>query len=105
MKCLISWIILICFVLVGLTGPYEAGAQESFSLPAAGVLVHLSPEFTPAHLQGITIHPDNGLRFDFLIQKGSRVLDSDQKREEYKRLVKYFMASLTIPDEDQWVTY
>jgi len=26
-----------------------------------------------------------------------------QKRQEYKKLVKYFLASLTIPDEDQWV--
>ena len=42
-------------------------------LPAPGVMVHLSPEFTPAHLQGITIHPDNALQFDFLIHKGDQV--------------------------------
>ena len=66
-------------------------------------MVHLSPEFTPAHLQGLTIHPDNALKFDFLIHKGDGQLDNDQKKEEYTKLVKYFLASLTIPDEDQWV--
>src|SRR5471030_2590743 len=66
-------------------------------------MVRLSPEFTPAQLQGITIHPDNALQFDFLIHKSDQDLEGDQKKEEYKKLVKYFLASLTIPDEDQWV--
>jgi len=38
-----------------------------------------------------------------LIHKGDQVLDEVQKKAEYKKLVKYFLASLTIPDEDQWV--
>jgi len=66
-------------------------------------MVHLSPEFTPAHLTGMTIHPDNALKFDFLIHRGDTSLNDAQKREEYKKLVKYFLASLTIPDENQWV--
>jgi len=66
-------------------------------------MVHLSPEFTPAHLTGMTIHPDNALKFDFLIHRGDTSLNDVQKREEYKKLVKYFLASLTIPDENQWV--
>ena len=69
------------------------------------VIVHLSPEFTPAHLQGITIHPDNALQFDFFIHKGDLDLEGDQKKEEYKKLIKYFLASLTITDEDQWVNF
>src|SRR4051812_4048522 len=77
-------------------------AQE-LHLPAPGVMVHLSPEFTPAHLVGITIHPDNALQFDFLIHHGDNPLSDGQKKEEYNKLVKYFLASLTIPDEDQWV--
>jgi len=68
-----------------------------------GILIHLSPEFTPAHLQGLTIHPDNALQFDFLINRGDTPLDEAQKKEQYGKLVKYFLASLTIPDDDQWV--
>jgi len=93
---------LVSFLVTGIVGPMPAYAQD-YRLPAPGVMVHLSPEFTPAQLQGITIHPDNALQFDFLINKGDKFLDSDQKKIEYKKLIKYFLASLTIPDEDQWV--
>jgi len=65
--------------------------------------VHLSPKFSAAQLQGVTIHPENALQFDFLIDKGDQVLVKSQKREEYRKLVKYFFSSLTIPDGDQWV--
>ena len=85
------------------TGAQSVQETMMSRLPTPGVMVHLSPEFTPAHLQGLTIHPDNALRFDFLIHRGDENLEGDQKKEEYKKLVKYFLASLTIPDEDQWV--
>jgi len=72
-------------------------------MPAPGTMVQLSSTFTPAHLQGITIHPDNALQFDFLIHKGDGNLTEGQKSQEYTKLIKYFLASLTVPDKDQWV--
>jgi len=72
-------------------------------LPAPGLMMHLSPEFTPAHLVGLTIHPDNALQFDFLVHRGDQALSEGAKKQEYNKLVKYFLASLTIPDDDQWV--
>ena len=30
-------------------------------------------------------------------------MEGNEKKEEYKSLVKYFLASLAIPDDDQWV--
>ena len=70
-------------------------------MPKPGVIVRLSPDFKPAHLLGMTIHPENALQFDFLIHRGDTPLSEDQKKEEYNKLVKYFLASLTIPDEDR----
>ncbi len=67
------------------------------------MMVHLSPEFTPAYLKGIVIHPENALKFDFIIYKGDQPLSDAKKKEEYTKLTKYFLASLAIPDEDQWV--
>ena len=84
---------------IGLT---TAQAQD-FSLPAPGVMVNLSSEFTPAILKGIVIHPENAFKFDFIIDKGDREFSDSQKKEEYTKLIKYFMASLATPDEDQWV--
>jgi len=74
-------------------------------MPLPGVMVHLSPEFTPAYLKGITIHPENALNFDFIVFRGDKLLSEDQKKIEYNKLIKYFLASLTIPDDNQWVTY
>ena len=72
-------------------------------MPAPGVMVYLSPEFTPAQLKGVTIHSDNALMFDFIVQRGDKLLSDQQKQDEYNKLIKYFLASLAIPDEDQWV--
>ncbi len=73
------------------------------SLPAPGTRVNLSAAFVPAHLTGITVHAENPLQFDFLIHKGEGNLSPEQKQEEYTKLIKYFLASLTVPDQDQWV--
>ena len=101
----ISIIILVAFIATSVKSPvYAQTAQDQMPrLPAPGVMIHLSPEFTPAHLQGLTIHPDNALQFDFLIYRGDELLNQNQKKEQYTKLIKYFLASLTIPDEDQWV--
>ncbi len=97
----LSTLIILAF-LFNTMSPMTAGAQE-LVLPKPGVRVGLSSEFTPAHLKGITIHQDNALMFDFIIQRGTENLSDQQKQEEYKKLIKYFLASLAVPDENQWV--
>ncbi len=72
-------------------------------MPRPGDMVHLSPDFTPAYLKGIIIQPDNALKFDFLVDKGSSPLNGAPKKQEYNKLIKYFLAALTVPDKDQWV--
>jgi len=73
------------------------------SMPPPGMMVHLSPEFTPAVLKGIVIHPENAFKFDFIVYKGDKPFTDTQKKDEYTKLIKYFLASLAVPDEDQWV--
>ncbi len=99
---LLTTITLLTFLVSALL-PVPYVAAQTVALPAVGSMVHLSPAFTPSHLVGLTIHPDNALKFDFLIHHGDETLSSQQKKEQYTKLVKYFLASLTIPDEDQWV--
>ncbi len=72
-------------------------------LPAPGAAITLTPAFTPAHLKGMVIDPAHPFKFDFLIHRGDEMLTEEQKRAEYPRLIKYFLASLAIPDTDQWV--
>jgi len=79
-------------------------AQPVSELPEPGVKVELSKEFTPCLLKGVTIDPINPLAFDFLIDKGQEgAVESKNKQEEYNKLIKYFLAALTIPEEDMWV--
>ena len=72
-------------------------------LPSPGAVIALTPAFTPAHLKGMVIDPANPFKLDFLIHRGDGSLTEEQKRAEYPRLIKYFLASLAIPDKDQWV--
>ena len=62
-----------------------------------------TPAYTPAMVKGLTIHPENPLKFDFIIDQGDDHFDGQAKHDEYQKLIKYFLASLTVPEEDLWV--
>jgi len=79
------------------------GGAGDFRLPAPGVMVPLSPVFAPPILKGIKVHPDNPFRFDFILDRGDSELNKDQIKDESNKLIKYFLASLTIPEKDLWV--
>ncbi len=102
--------VLIAAFILSSTGPspslmaqMSAPSRADLVFPKPGVVVQLSPAFTPALLKGMTIHAKQPLQFDFLIQQGDEKFTPAQKQDIYARLIKYFMASLTIPDQDQWV--
>lgn len=102
MKKSVSIFILLCFFFTSIVGSDPVYAQ-SIALPAPGVMVHLSPQCTPALLKGIVIDPKNAFKFDFIIYRGKKPFTDAQKNQEYAKLIKYFLASLAVPDEDQWV--
>jgi len=81
-------------------GPPPLVQAQEFLLPAPGVMVPLSPQFDPPILKGIKIHPDNPFRIDFILDVGD---GSKPSQNEATRLIKYFLASLTIPENDLWV--
>ena len=62
--------------------------------------------FIPASvplIKGIKVFPDNPLRLDFIIDEGDHFLDDKEFKAQADTLIKYFLASLTVPDEDIWV--
>ena len=96
--------ILIAFLVnsIGSICPIARSAEvKEFLLPAPGQMVHLSQPLLPPLLKGIKVHPDNPFRFDFILDIGDGSKTSLQ--EESTRLIKYFLASLTIPEKDLWV--
>jgi hypothetical protein len=58
---------------------------------------------TPILLRGLIVHPENTLRFDFIIDKGQDNASEMEFSEASQRMINYFLASLTIPENDYWV--
>ncbi|MEI8012789.1 MAG: hypothetical protein WCI27_09995, partial [Candidatus Omnitrophota bacterium] len=78
-------------------------AQNAIVMPEPGTMVSLSESFIPPLLKGIKVHPDNPFRLDFILDKGNSSDSSAQLKAESTRLVKYFLASVTVPEKDLWV--
>ncbi|MBF0483238.1 MAG: hypothetical protein HQL25_00885, partial [Candidatus Omnitrophica bacterium] len=107
----ICMVTLVVFIFTSVTPSY---GQILSTMPAPGTMVQLSPAFKPALLTGIKVHPDNPFRFEFILDAGSNndknsvgaryiVPDKDAIKTESEKLIKYFLASLTVPEKDLWV--
>ena len=91
--------------LVNVFVPMPLAQADQFLLPKPGVMVHLSPAFNPPILKGIKVNPNNPFRFEFILDQGDSKQNNDELKQESAKLIKYFLASLTIPEKDLWVTY
>ena len=105
MRKIASLFILVQFVATAVSpGPGWAQTLSAAGLlPEPGTPLSLSEAFTPAYLQGMVINPADPFKFDFIIHRGDEQLAADQKQAEYTRLIKYFLAALAVPDQEQWV--
>ncbi|MEI6438352.1 MAG: hypothetical protein WCO69_06365 [Candidatus Omnitrophota bacterium] len=74
-----------------------------FSLPLPGARVEVSARFDLPTLRGMVVHPDEPLRFDFLVNKGDALASTAISRDDGQRLVDYFLAAMTVPRQDLWV--
>lgn len=83
--------------------PTQVLAQVLPNLPKPGTLIEKSEAFTPALIIGMTLHPENPFAFDFIIHPGQSDLQGSDLRLESQKLTKYFMAALTVPEDEMWV--
>ncbi|MBF0479215.1 MAG: hypothetical protein HQL26_06995 [Candidatus Omnitrophica bacterium] len=108
---LISIFLIFTFIFSSINIPQYAYAQTAPLMPVPGTMVGLTPPFNPPVLKGIKVYPDNPLRFDFILDNGFALIQNDPERpagveglqQEAKKLIKYFLASLTVPENDLWV--
>jgi len=91
------------FIFSSIIPPRLVQAQSVLNLPQPGTMVTLSPAFNPAIVTGIKIYPDNPLQFDFIIDIGDDQLQGEALKKESQKLINYFMATLTVPDDEMWV--
>ncbi len=102
-----TWVTLAAF-LGGSVIPPGASLAQGVSvagvvLPAPGTMVMPTPSFAPAVMRGIRIFPNEPLRFDFIIDTGNTGFNDEDFKSESERLIRYFLAAVTIPEDDLWV--
>ncbi|MDP8266172.1 MAG: hypothetical protein P9M07_04425 [Candidatus Aceula meridiana] len=94
---------LVCFVFLTNIVLPSTGFAQMLQLPAPGTMVPLSTSYQPAIITGIQIHPNNPFEFDFIVNSGDDGLEGQAFKSESEKMIRYFLASLTTPEEDLWV--
>jgi len=89
--------------IIPLQYAYAKNRNDSLNLTPPGQLLSQSPKYRPSIIKGLTIYPENPLLFDFIVDPGDSLLGGSALEEEALKMVKYFLASLTVPDDQMWV--
>lgn len=94
--------VLVCLLVCGQSLGY---AQSVFvaSLPEPGAMVLTSDAFVPVLVKGLVVHPDKPLNFDFIVDSGNDSADQAVVKEQSQRMAQYFLAAITVPEEQLWV--
>jgi len=102
-KRILSLKVIFCFFLTTLGPLPKAYADTVLGLPQPGSMVNLSSAYEPVIIKGLTVHKDNPFLFDFIVDVGQDKMSGEPLKKEGEKLIKYFLASLAIPDKDVWV--
>ena len=105
-KSIISSFVIFSFLFTAVGPcPVAFSAEAEFNLPEPGKMINLSPAYQPVMIKGLTVHKDYPFLFDFIVDVGQDNLSGEPLKKEGEKLIKYFLASLTIPDKDVWVNF
>jgi|GEM_PF-5990717 len=109
----LSFRVIACFInfcfIFNFMAPVRSWAQSpaDLGLPMPGTMINLTPNYAPMIVKGLKVHPENPLLFDFIVDLGQdhniSQSNTPEFREEARKLMKYFLASLTVPEENLWV--
>ncbi|MCK5342319.1 MAG: hypothetical protein KAR20_02880 [Candidatus Heimdallarchaeota archaeon] len=100
---IIALLIIMSFSVRTILFPSTAYSQTVLNLPSPGTMVFLSESYAPAVIRGINIYPNEPLKFDFTIDIGDSAFTDDNFQYESLKLIRYFMASLTLEEKEMWV--
>ena len=80
---------------------FISAAEASYhAVPQPFKLVTLSESFDEPLLKGIRLDPDDPLKLEFIIAGNDR---RSVSKGQIKKIVNYFLAGLSIPEENLWV--
>jgi len=93
---------LIVFFVASLIIPPDLHAQ-TLVLPVPGSMLALSKPYMPVMVKGLMVHPEHPFQFDFFVDSGDTGLKGEGLKAESMKLIKYFLAALTVPEDQMWV--
>jgi len=93
----------VTFFMTTVIFPGTARAQSFGNLPIPGTMVNMTPVFAPPIMKGVIVDPQHPFQFKFIIDTGDDHVKGVQLKKEADKLIKYFLASVTVPDTDLWV--
>ena len=96
---IVSFFVLLGFLL-NTSGAVALAQSTTLLLPAPTQFIHLSPNYSHPVLKGLKFNPNSPLKVEFIIDTADK---GEVSQEEASRLIKYFLAALTMPKEDIWV--
>ena len=96
------------FIITSINFPADAQDFSINLLPMPGAMVSESVPFSPLALKGLVVDLKNPLDFQFILDTGNSLSKNGNPQQEQlknasMRLIKYFLAGLTVPQEDLWV--
>ena len=78
-------------------------AQSVSNMPSPGTVIPSSLAYSPVLIKGVTLDLNNPFLFDFIIHPGDSGLQGEKLKDQTNKLIKYFLASLTTPENQMWV--
>ena len=81
----------------------QVALSPTLNLPMPGALISQGAGFQPVVMRGLRLNPNDPLRFEFIIDAGDERLNTNELKFESNRLIKYFLATLTVPEKELWV--
>lgn len=100
---LIASIVCLCVILTSVVPPVFAAQNPINTLPVPGEVVLTTDAFQAPALAGLSVYPNNPLKFDFLIDAGDSNPTRAELSEQASTLIKYFLVALTMPEDKLWV--
>jgi hypothetical protein len=99
----IHFVILTTFVFSLITPPAYAQSIAVTSTPLQLSATPLNLPGSGISIKGIKVYPENPLHLDFIIDPQKSGFSEDQLKIESEKLIKYFLAGVTVPEDDMWV--
>ena len=98
-KRIFSLATLLSFCLSCFSG-YPATAVQGEN---ASRLITVSEPCAPVCLSGIKFYPGQPFKLSFIIDNGDNILSEREIKSQSEKLIRYFLAALTIPGDELWV--